>query len=50
MKVVIIGGGIAGVACGILLNKAGFEVSVNEREADVPMRGNAFLMHADVIC
>ena len=47
MKVVVIGGGIAGVACGILLNKAGFEVSVNERESAVPMRGNAFLMHAD---
>ncbi len=49
MKIVIIGGGIAGLACGILLNNAGFEVSVNERESDVPIRGNAFLMHADGI-
>ncbi len=47
MKVVIIGGGIAGLTAGILLNRKGIEVVINERENSVPARGNAFLMHAE---
>ena len=47
MKIVIIGGGIAGLSCGILLHNKGVDVIVNEREADIPIKGNAFLMHAD---
>jgi 2-polyprenyl-6-methoxyphenol hydroxylase-like FAD-dependent oxidoreductase/predicted DsbA family dithiol-disulfide isomerase len=46
-KIVIIGGGIAGMACAILLNRQGFEVVVCEREVSCPTRGNAFLMHAE---
>jgi len=46
-KVAIIGGGIAGVSLGILLLKAGFEVTISEREAGLPRKGNAFLMHPD---
>lgn len=47
MKVVIIGGGIAGMSLAILLHKNGHEVLVNERELEMPLLGNAFLMHSD---
>ena len=47
MKTVILGGGIAGLAMGILLNKKGFETIVCERDANTPSKGNAFLMHAE---
>lgn len=47
MKAVIIGGGIAGLTAGILLHRKGLEVTVCEREVDIPSRGNAFLMHAE---
>ena len=47
MKVVIIGGGIAGVSLGILLHKLGTDFVINEKESGIPARGNAFLMHAD---
>ena len=47
MKVVIIGGGIAGMSLAILLHKNGFQVVVNERENEMPLLGNAFLMHSD---
>ena len=47
MKIVIIGGGIGGMALAILLHKKGFTVSVNEKETKVPNKGNAFLMHSD---
>ncbi|MCX6351975.1 MAG: DsbA family protein [Bacteroidetes bacterium] len=49
MKVVIIGGGIAGLTLGAFLHKKGMEVSINERTAGMPIRGHAFLMHADGI-
>ncbi len=48
-KVVIIGGGIGGMALGIILHKSGVQVIINEREPVVPMGGNAFLMHSDGI-
>lgn len=47
MKVVIIGGGIAGLALGIFLDKKNIEVVVNERLENTPVRGHAFLMHHD---
>ena len=47
MKIVIIGGGIGGMALAILLHKKGYSVSVNEKETKVPNIGNAFLMHSD---
>lgn len=47
MKIVIIGGGIAGLTAGILLYRKGFEVVICERETGIPDRGNAFLMHAE---
>lgn len=42
MKVVIIGGGIAGMTLAILLHKKGYQVIVNEREQEMPLLGNAF--------
>ncbi len=47
MKVVIIGGGIAGLTLGIFLREKNYEVSVNERYNGIPNRGHAFLMHGD---
>lgn len=47
MKVVIIGGGIGGMSLAILLHKNGHQVLVNERELEMPMLGNAFLMHSE---
>jgi 2-polyprenyl-6-methoxyphenol hydroxylase-like FAD-dependent oxidoreductase/predicted DsbA family dithiol-disulfide isomerase len=47
MKIVIIGGGIGGMALAILLHKKGFRVIVNEKETKVPNLGNAFLMHSE---
>lgn len=47
MKVVIIGGGIAGLALGIFLRKENIEAVINERLLNTPARGHAFLMHAD---
>ena len=47
MKVVIIGGGIAGLTFGILLRKRNIDVVINERSEGMPIRGHAFLMHND---
>lgn len=47
MKVVIIGGGIAGLTFGILLRKRNIDVVINERSVGMPIRGHAFLMHND---
>lgn len=47
MKIVIIGGGIAGLTMGIFLNKRNIDVVVNERTEGLPIRGHAFLMHTD---
>jgi len=49
MKVVIIGGGIAGLCMGIYLHQHHFEVSVNERQIFTAVGGHAFLMHHDGI-
>lgn len=49
MKTVILGGGIAGLALGILLHRKGKKVVINERSTQIPVRGNAFLMHAEGI-
>lgn len=47
MKVVIIGGGIAGLTLGILLRKKNIETVINERLENMPVRGHSFLMHTD---
>jgi 2-polyprenyl-6-methoxyphenol hydroxylase-like FAD-dependent oxidoreductase/predicted DsbA family dithiol-disulfide isomerase len=47
MKVVIIGGGIAGLAAGILLQRYLVDVVICERNKGISPRGNAFLMHSD---
>lgn len=47
MKVVIIGGGIAGMTLGILLERHQIDVVVNERLVNTPERGHAFLMHKE---
>jgi len=47
MKVVIIGGGIAGMTLGIFLREKNIEAVVNERLVEMPVRGHAFLMHAE---
>ena len=49
MKVVIIGGGIAGMATAILLRKKGIDFSLNEREESLPKFGHAFLIHPDAM-
>lgn len=49
MKVVIIGGGIAGLCMGIHLHQNNIEVSVNERKVHAAVGGHAFLMHHDGI-
>lgn len=45
MKVVIIGGGIAGLCMGIYLRRNGVDVNVNERVVGLHGGGHAFLMH-----
>lgn len=47
MKVVIIGGGIAGLTLANFLIGDQFEVVVNERAIGSPGGGHAFLMHSD---
>lgn len=47
MKVVIIGGGIAGLTLGILLRKKNIDVVVNEKSIGIEGRGHAFLMSND---
>lgn len=47
MKVVIIGGGIAGLTMGIFLKQRNIEVVVNERAPGMQIQGHAFLMHTD---
>jgi len=47
MKIVIIGGGIAGLSLGIQLRSRNFEVVINERNNGAAMIGHAFLMHTD---
>lgn len=47
MKIVIIGGGIAGLAFGIIMQKKGNEVIINERFNCLPKGGgNAFMLHS----
>jgi 2-polyprenyl-6-methoxyphenol hydroxylase-like FAD-dependent oxidoreductase/predicted DsbA family dithiol-disulfide isomerase len=47
MKAVIIGGGIAGLAAGIYLQKKAHEVIICERSNGMPAQGHAFLMHTE---
>ncbi|KIO78642.1 hypothetical protein TH53_02550 [Pedobacter lusitanus] len=49
MKVVILGGGIAGLCMGIYLHQHDVDVSVNERQRFTAVGGHAFLMHHDGI-
>jgi len=46
-KVVIIGGGIAGLTLGISLHKKNIDVVINERSIGIPSQGHAFLMHGE---
>ena len=47
MKIVIIGGGIAGIAFGIIMKNKGHQIVINERFNEIPLGGNAFMMHED---
>lgn len=47
MKIVIIGGGIAGLSLGIQLRNRNYDVVINERNNGAAMIGHAFLMHTD---
>jgi len=47
MKIVVIGGGIAGMSMSIQLYNHGLNVVVCERDEQRPAKGNAFLMHAE---
>jgi 2-polyprenyl-6-methoxyphenol hydroxylase-like FAD-dependent oxidoreductase/predicted DsbA family dithiol-disulfide isomerase len=47
MKVVILGGGIAGLTAAILLKRKNWEVVVNEKVKGIVSRGHAFLMNAE---
>jgi 2-polyprenyl-6-methoxyphenol hydroxylase-like FAD-dependent oxidoreductase/predicted DsbA family dithiol-disulfide isomerase len=49
MKVVIVGGGIAGLMQGILLRQKGHEVVVYERTQQIQTRGHAFLINGEGI-
>ncbi|HVS95522.1 MAG TPA: DsbA family protein [Puia sp.] len=49
MKIVILGGGIAGMTIGIFLQKKGIQVTIAERQADTNEKGHAFLMHDDAL-
>lgn len=46
MKVVIIGGGIAGLTAGIMLKNKKWEVVINEKVDGIFNRGHAFLMNS----
>ena len=47
MKVVILGGGIAGLTVGILLKNKNWDVVINEKAESNFSRGHAFLMNSD---
>ena len=47
MKVVILGGGIAGLTIGILLKNKNFDVVINEKAEGFFTKGHAFLMNSD---
>ena len=49
MKVVIVGGGIAGLMQGILLRQKGYELVVYERTKQIQTRGHAFLINGEGI-
>ena len=50
MKIAIIGGGIAGLAQGILLKNSGYDVTIFERfDRPSSKKGHAFLMNGNVI-
>jgi 2-polyprenyl-6-methoxyphenol hydroxylase-like FAD-dependent oxidoreductase len=49
MKVVILGGGIAGLTAGAFLHKNGIETVVHEKRRTIPDKGQAFLLHPDAL-
>jgi len=49
MKIVVIGGGIAGITAGICLKGNHYDVVVNERSNGLPHSGHAFLMQDDAL-
>src|SRR6185437_15804386 len=49
MKVIIIGGGIAGMTMGSFLRQKGIETVICEKQSDMGERGHAFLMHTEAL-
>ncbi len=49
MKIVILGGGVAGLAFGIIMQKKGHHIIINEKGNSIPYGGNAFMMHEEGI-
>jgi len=47
MKVVILGGGIAGLTLGRFLLQKDIDIVINERSVGIPAHGHAFLLHKD---
>jgi 2-polyprenyl-6-methoxyphenol hydroxylase-like FAD-dependent oxidoreductase/predicted DsbA family dithiol-disulfide isomerase len=45
MKIAILGSGVAGLAFGIIMKQKGHQVYLYERSTQLPVIGNAFLMH-----
>jgi 2-polyprenyl-6-methoxyphenol hydroxylase-like FAD-dependent oxidoreductase/predicted DsbA family dithiol-disulfide isomerase len=45
MKIAILGSGVAGLAFGIIMKQKGHQVYLYERSTQLPVVGNAFLMH-----
>jgi 2-polyprenyl-6-methoxyphenol hydroxylase-like FAD-dependent oxidoreductase len=49
MKVVILGGGIAGLTAGAFFHRNGIETVVHEKRGKIPDKGQAFLLHPDAM-
>ena len=47
MKIAILGSGVAGLAFGIIMKQKGHQVCLYERASQLPIVGNAFLMHEE---
>jgi 2-polyprenyl-6-methoxyphenol hydroxylase-like FAD-dependent oxidoreductase len=47
MKIAILGSGVAGLAFGIIMKQKGHQVYLYERSSQLPVVGNAFLMHEE---
>ncbi len=49
MKVVIIGGGIAGLALAGFLRETGIRISIHERNSELASNGHAFMVHPEAM-